>query len=1610
MKSIPDRKHIIGLINQNTARIRSRRDGLHLTGYIQGYFSRAPMDDLLNRKPHTLTHIAVGHLDLAVQWTSGFRKIRIFNPEVDTDGWDSDHTIVQIVTRNSPFLIDSVTMEINRHGFTTHLIIHPLLEVARNKNRKIQAIREYSGNIDEKQLESFIHIEIDKETDAAALKQLKSDLERVLEDVRVAVTDWQPIVERVNAGIADMEKTAPPQISPEERQESVEFLRWLIRDHFTFLGYREYTFAGNGSSLRAVPESGLGILRKRGRKSQPLTFDKVPPAMRKSAFRNARLLTITKSDTFATVHRPVYLDYIGISRFSRTGRIVGERRIYGLFTSMAYQSSPRIIPLVRKKIDQVIKLSDFLPNSHAGKGLLNILDTYPRDELLQASVDDLLQTAMGILDLQERQRIRAFIRRDPYERFMVCLVFVPRDKFHSGIRQRIVSILRTAFQGTSVDFTTWISQSVYAQLYLVIHTQPGYIPEFDVDNIEKDITAATHTWVEDLRSRLVEIYDHEHGNELYRKFCNAFSASYQEDHSTVEASHDIRLIEAALEEGRMKTNLYRDPGMPNDWVMFKLFSPGMSITLSDALSIFENMGLFIVTERPYEIHPDQKQTVWVYDFGMKIGRGTVSDIALIKDKFQQAFDLVWQGRIENDGFNRLVLKAGISARQVVLFRAYSRYIQQIGTAFSQIYIHDTLYKHPETVTALVSLFEQRFDPHPDRNRDRIVNKTRKFIEKHLDAIASLDEDRILRKFYHLINATLRTNYFQHGDNGAPRDYLALKFDPLSIPDLITPRPMYEIFVYSTRVEGVHLRGGKVARGGIRWSDRREDFRTEILGLMKAQMVKNAIIVPVGAKGGFYVKQTPSDDREAYRNEGIECYRIFIQGLLDLTDNRIGKKIVPPPRVVRYDEDDPYLVVAADKGTAAFSPIANAVADEYGFWLADAFASGGAAGYDHKKMGITAKGAWESVKHHFQILGIDTRSTDFTVIGIGDMSGDVFGNGMLLSRHIKLVAAFNHMHIFLDPDPDPARAYPERKRLFALPGSSWEDYDMGLISPGGGVYSRKLKSIPLSPEVQRLLNVEVEKVNPSELIKLILMAPVDLIWNGGIGTYIKADYELNSDAGDKTNDNVRINASQVRSRVIGEGGNLGITQKGRMVFAQKNGLINADWIDNSGGVACSDREVNIKILLNGLVNRGLLTLKDRNRLLRNMTREVSALVIQDNYRQVRAITNTEHQSRNRLGWYIELIDGLEQKGFSRKQENIPARTDLEARTSSNTGLTRPEIAVILSHTKTTIFQEILNSALPDEPYLDGMLTRYFPRQLQEKYTKQIKDHQLRREIVATVLTNSMVNRAGIPFFHRLVTESGAPIAEITRAYLVAREVFDIHGLYDYIDNLDYKLAVDTQSRLTFEIQHLLRHAARWFLNNNRYLEDISATIKQFSGDIQILGRLVRNLIKGPERNMINTYIRSYRELGVPIRVGSQFAALRTRLAALAISDLSRSTQIEFNTVAEHYFALGRLLRFYEIRKCIEDIEAKTIWEDRTRVADIQELYRLASSLTSNVMSFRKGAGKADSSLNSWTSIHKNTIGTYLDTLGSINLGTTSGLPAISVVLDKLQRLERETVTR
>ena len=1195
MATSPDERKA-ALLEATVARVRERVEAAaadDVERFVRAYYAHVAPDDLSDRSDLDLYGAALAHWNLARVRQPGETKVHVYTPNVEEHGWESEHTVVETVVDDMPFLVDSVSMEVTRNGSAIHLVIRPIMRMRRDEDGRLLEVGAEEGLP-----ESLIHVEIDRQAGPEELERLRAGLCRVLGDVRAAVEDWPSMRERIGDVVAEL-VDAP--VDPDERPEARDLLEWMNDGHFTFLGYREYEILTEDGEdvLRAAPGSGLGILRATDEQPMSLSFAQLPPEVRRLA-RAKSLLNLTKANSRATVHRPSYLDYVGVKRFDAAGEVTGERRFLGLYTHTAYSASPWEIPVLRRKAQRVVERSGLLRGSHDHKALVEILETYPRDELFQISEDELFETALGILHLGERRRVRLFVRRDAFGRFLSCLVYLPRERFDTRNRQRVQDILQEAFHGTSVDYSTRVSESVQARLHVVVYTEPGTVPEYDVAEIEARLAAATRAWTDDLRDALSEQLGEDRAGPLFARYSEAFPGAYREDFSARQAVHDIERIERLDPDGDLGMSLYVPLESTLDHLAFKLVRSGKPVLLSDVLPLLENMGVRVSDERPYEVKPADGPPVWIYDFGLRHDGAAELHADDVRETFQDAFARTWRGEAENDGFNRLVLSARLTAREITILRAIAKYLRQAGSTFSQTYMEDALFAHPAVARGVVELFRIRLDPARLDHADTQARALERELEGTIDEVESLDEDRILRGFLRVVRAVLRTNYFQTDAGGQAKSYLSFKLDPDLVPDLPEPRPMFEVFVYSPRVEAVHLRGGKVARGGIRWSDRREDFRTEVLGLMKAQTVKNAVIVPVGAKGGFVVKRPPAGgDRAALLEEVVECYRTFMRGLLDVTDTIVGGKVVPPPDVVRHDEDDPYLVVAADKGTATFSDIANAISIEYGFWLGDAFASGGSAGYDHKQMGITARGAWESVKRHFRELGTDIETTDFTVVGIGDMSGDVFGNGMLLSRHIRLIGAFDHRHVFLDPNPDAAASFAERERLFALPGSSWDDYDPGLISPGGGVFPRTAKSIPLSPEARAALDVEDESLTPSELIHALLRAPVDLLWNGGIGTYVKAQEERHVEVGDRANDAVRVDGEELRCRVVGEGGNLGLTQRARVAFARRGGRIIMDAIDNSAGVDCSDHEVNIKILLDTIVADGDLTGKQRNAILAEM---------------------------------------------------------------------------------------------------------------------------------------------------------------------------------------------------------------------------------------------------------------------------------------------------------------------------------------------------------------------------------------------------------------------------
>jgi glutamate dehydrogenase len=1574
--------------------------------FVRQYYAWIPQEDLIERSPIDLYGAAVAHWAFASQRTPGTSKVRVYNPQFDEHGWQSTHTVLEIVTDDMPFLVDSTRMGVNRQGFAIHLMLHPIMKVRRDEAGRLVEVLDPDSEEEGAISESVIHVEVDRQTEPGALEGLYDCIKSVLEQVRAAVEDWQKMQGTVEEIVSDLEANPPQPIEEEDLAESEAFLEWIANDNFTFLGYREYDLLTEDGEdvLKNVPDTGLGLLRETTREPVSQSFAKLPPEVRKLAHAT-HLLNLTKANSRSIIHRPSYMDYVGIKKFDSSGKVTGERRFLGLYTFSAYSTSSLKIPLVRRKVRYVLERAGFPSGSHNEKDLIEILETYPRDELFQISSEELFEISMGILHLQERQRVRLFMRRDTYGRFFSCLVFVPRERYNTRIRERMQEILHRALGGTNVEFNVRLSESVLARIHFIIYTKPDEIPDYDAETIEERLVEATRSWTDNLYDALIEHFGEERGTELFRKYRDAFPPGYRDGFLPRTAVTDIAKIEELRSEDDITMSLYHPIEEPENFLGFKLFRQGEQVSLSGILPLLENMGVEVVDERPHKVEPAGAPSGWIYDFGLLHGAHGELQTGQVREIFQDAFARALRSDVENDGFNRLVLDARLTWRQVSVLRAYCKYLRQAGTTFSQDYMEDALFANSHVARLLIELFEARFDPDRQQSAQAETQRLKEEIEESLEAVESLDEDRILRNFLNVTLSTVRTNYYQRTPEGEPKPYLSFKFDPSGIDVLPLPRPRFEIFVYSPRAEGVHLRGGKVARGGIRWSDRREDFRTEILGLMKAQTVKNAVIVPVGAKGGFVVKRPPAEGgREALMVEVVFCYKTLISGMLDLTDNLVGDDVVRPDNVVRYDEDDTYLVVAADKGTATFSDIANGLADEYGYWLGDAFASGGSVGYDHKEMGITARGAWESVKRHFRELGVDIQNEDFTVVGIGDMSGDVFGNGMLLSKHIKLVGAFNHLHIFLDPDPDPETSFEERERLFKLPRSSWSDYDESLISEGGGVFPRTAKSIPLSPEVQQLLGVEEEALTPSEVIRALLKAKVDLLFNGGIGTYVKASDETNAEVGDRTNDALRVDGAELRCRVVGEGGNLGFTQRGRVEYALNSGRIYMDAIDNSAGVDCSDHEVNIKILLDSVVKNGDMTMKQRNELLGEMTEEVGALVLRDNYEQPLAISNASALAHSMVDVHARYIATLEHAGsLNRELEFLPSDEVLAERRSEGIGLTAPEFAILLSYSKITHYKDLLSSDLPEDPYLSGELERYFPTPLRERFREQMREHRLRREITATTVVNDLVNKGGPCFAFRLGEETGATPADVARAYMAACEVFDMRSLWADIEALDNHVEAQTQTRMLLDWRKLIERATRWFLRSRRQPFDISATVSHFKeGASELTRRLTEFLLDG-DREGVDRTTEQLTEAGVPPELARRVAILGAMFSELDIVDIATTTEEPLEEVASVYFILGDRLRLHWLRGHIEALPRENRWQALARAALRDDLYSQQAELTAEILQTTPSELPAQERIDAWVDANRTQVERALQVLTDISASGTFGLATLSVALREIRNL-------
>jgi glutamate dehydrogenase len=1574
--------------------------------FARQYYQRLAPEDLLDLEPEDLYGAVLAHWRLARRRRPGEAKVRVYSPRFEEHGWRSKHSIVEIVTDDMPFLVDSVAMELNRHGLVIHLPIHPVVAVRRDAAGGLVEVLAPDADGDDAVRESFLHFEVDRQSEPEVLDRLRAAVERVLGDVRASVEDWEEMREQVHKILEEFDERPPP-VDEAELAEARALLEWIDNHHFTFLGYRAYDLVEQDGEdlLRPIQGTGLGILRQGQAKPASGSFAKLPPEARRLA-RERHVLILTKANSHSTVHRPSYLDYIGVKRFDEHGEVIGERRFLGLYTSAAYNRNPRDIPVLRRKVTKVLERVGLPRYSHDWKSLLNILETFPRDELFQISDDQLFETAMGILRLEERRRVRLFMWHDNYGRFVSALVYVPRDRYTTTVRRRIEVVLNDAFPGASFDFQVWLSESVLARLHFIIRMPPGQMPSYDARELETKLATVTRSWADELHDMLLELHGEEEGNELFGRYGEAFPAAYLEDFPARNAVYDIQRMEDLGERGGLNMNLYRPLEAAPGILRFKLFWADRPLPLSDAVPMLEDMGVEVVEERPYEIHPPGQGPIWIHDFGVTYtGPEGDVDIGRVREVFQDAFSAILRGEAESDGFNRLVLRARLTWREIVVLRAYCKYLRQTRLTFSQEYMEQALAGNPAIARWLVELFQARFDPAQPGDEQGRADQLRQQLAEAIDQVANLDEDRILRSFLAMVEATLRTNHYQSGLGGQPKPYLSFKLDPAQVPSLPKPRPMFEVFVYSPRTEAVHLRGGKVARGGIRWSDRREDFRTEILGLMKAQMVKNAVIVPVGAKGGFVVKRPPADGgREALMDEVVACYSTMMRGLLDLTDNRVDGKVVPPPDVVRYDEDDPYLVVAADKGTASFSDLANSIAQEYGFWLDDAFASGGSAGYDHKKMGITARGAWESVKQLFRELGVDTQSTDFTVVGVGDMSGDVFGNGMLLSRHIKLVGAFNHLHVLLDPDPDPEASFAERGRLFALSRSSWSDYDSSKLSEGGGVWPRSAKSIPLSEQARRALDVQAEALTPNELINAMLKAPVDLLWNGGIGTYVKAARETHADVGDRANDGVRVNGGELQARVVGEGGNLGFTQLGRVEYALHGGRINTDFIDNSGGVDCSDHEVNIKILLNQVVSDGDLTRKQRDKLLADMTDDVATAVLQDNYRQVQAISVTEAQAPHLLDEHGRLMRSLERANrLDRRLEFLPDNEELAERRAAGKGLTRPELAVLLAYSKIALQDELAASDVPEDDYLADDLERYMPPKLRDKFRRQLRRHPLRRDIIATYVTNSMVNRAGSTFANRLRDETGARAPEVARAYTIAREVFDVRRLWKDLATLDNVVPAAMQLELQAEGRKMIERSALWFLRNRRQPLDIASTVSHFAPGIASLAQELPKLLAPADSEALDRLTERFTAEGVTAELATRVASLDALFSGLNVIEVATTCGETVEKVAAVYFALGYKLDLHWLRDQIARLPSDTHWQTLAQGALRDDLYSEQRELTAEVLRPGTEDGDAETLIDHWVKENRSSVERTNAILSDLKEAEGLDIAMLSVALREIRNL-------
>ena len=1550
-----------------------------LAHYASKLFAHAAAEDIVAYAPAELADFARNSWSRFANRAPHKPVIKVFNPAFETEATRHHHvTVIEVINDNMPFLVDSIMGEVQDSGLDVQLMVHPIFNVERDE-AGVLISSEAEG--EDTSRESIVHVHVSRIVSAEARAELAARLEDVVHNVRLAVKDWKPMCTRLAETVEGYRKNPPAGVGEAEMAEAVEFLDWLLKDNFTFLGMRVYRFEGGAEDGTLMRESGTGLgvltdpdvyVLRRGREFVVMT-----PEIREFLMEPKPLI-ISKANVKSKVHRRTHMDYVGVKLFEEDGSLAGELRIVGLFASTVYNESVRNVPYLRNKVDRFLQASGYDSHSHSGRALANIMEAYPRDELFQVGDALLRENAEAILQLLERPRIRILPRRDEFDRFVSILAFLPRDRYNTDVRIQIGNYLAEVYEGRVSAWYITYPEGPLVRVHFIIGRYEGATPDPDREELESRIGDIVRTWADDLLAALEKRYEPEEARIAAHRYADAFQAGYKEAFDAETAIRDIAIVEALNSEQHTAIDFYRLDGDSDHKVSLKVYHHETPIPLSARVPMLENMGFKVINERTYRITPEGEAEAYLHDLTLQSSFETplMLDENLMP-RLEALFMAVWHGAAENDGYNALALATDLDWRDIAMLRGLSRYLRQIRVRYSEDYMWGTLCRYPGVAEKLAQLFHVRFDPQ-FAGEDAALSAARleQEILTSLDEVSSLDDDRILRHFLGVITAMLRTNMYQAPALREPQDkeppVFAFKFDPHRIEDMPQPRPFREIFVYSPRVEGVHLRFGKVARGGLRWSDRPQDFRTEVLGLVKAQQVKNAVIVPVGAKGGFIPKWLPQGGtREEVFAEGTEAYKIFVSTLLDITDNLDGDAILRPEHVIRHDDEDPYLVVAADKGTATFSDTANAISEAHDFWLGDAFASGGSAGYDHKKMGITARGAWEAVKRHFREMDIDIQTTPFTVVGVGDMSGDVFGNGMLLSRQIRLLAAFDHRDIFIDPDPDPATSFEERKRLFDMGRSSWKDYDASKISAGGGVFSRQVKSIDLSPEIQTLLRISKPRAAPAEIMSAILRAQADLLWFGGIGTYIRAATETDADAGDRANDMIRITAKELNCKVIGEGANLGMTQKARIEYARKGGRCNSDAIDNSAGVNSSDMEVNIKIALGAAVRSNRLTTESRNTLLASMTDEVAGLVLRNNYVQTLALSIAARRGMEDFGYQARMMRQLEAQGLlNRAVEYLPDDLTLEDMGKTGTTLSRPELGVLLAYAKLTLYDVLLASRVPDDAYLGKELFRYFPKAMQENYHNEIAGHRLRREIISTMLANSIINRGGPTFLTRIGDQTGASAAEIAQTFAAVRGSYKLISLHGEIDALDNEIPGETQLELYSAVQDLTLDQTVWFLREVSFAEGIEAVIERFQTGISRLSPQMPDILPDALRTLVAKQGREWTEAGVPASLANRIARLAVDVMIPNIILIAESVERSPEEVAPVFFDVSSTFRIGRIDALARDLHISDYYDglalDRAR-STLADAHR---KITAQVL--RNATGKLDGAMDNWVAANREDV--------------------------------------